>query len=423
MNCPIRTLDNGVRVVAAPLKERRSTAIGVWVHTGARDEDARTSGVSHFLEHVVFKGTKRRTAAEIKEGVEGLGGSLNAFTSEEYTCFLAKCTSRHFEKVFDVLADMVLNASLQEKDIRKERTVILEEIKMTQDQPSQWVDELVAELTWEGHALARPVAGSMQSVSGLTTDDIRSYKDAHYRSGFLTIAAAGAIGIESLLKEAARRFDRAKPGTRRPLDLFQNRQTAPRLKLCHKPVEQTHMALSIHALPHEHPDQYVLDLLSVILGGNMSSRLFCEVREKRGLAYEVGSSVRKYHETGAFGVDAGVDSRKAVESLKVILAELRKTAVRPVSEGELRRAKDFYLGQLDMGLENTMSQMLWVGESVVRLGRCRRPEEVARAVAKVRREDLRRVAAAVFQTRALNLAIVGPGVDRSQKAFRKALAF
>ena len=173
MNCPIRTLDNGVRVVAAPLKERRSTAIGVWVHTGARDEDARTSGVSHFLEHVVFKGTKRRTAAEIKEGVEGLGGSLNAFTSEEYTCFLAKCTSRHFEKVFDVLADMVLNASLQEKDIRKERTVILEEIKMTQDQPSQWVDELVAELTWEGHALARPVAGSMQSVSGLTTDDIR----------------------------------------------------------------------------------------------------------------------------------------------------------------------------------------------------------------------------------------------------------
>ena len=416
MKYEISTLSNGLRVVAAPLKERRSVAMGIWVHAGGRDETPRLNGAAHFLEHVVFKGTATRTADQIKEAVEGVGGSLNAFTSEEYTCFLAKASSKHFNQVFDVLADMVLNPSLTGKDIEKERTVILEEIKMVQDQPGQLAEEHLAEITWPGHPIGRPLTGTLDTVGSFTRKDIKYFRDYFYKPNLITVAASGAIDQRKLLKAAASHFGAIRQTAEKKFEEFKNTQTKPRLKLLSKPTEQTHLAFAIHALPKDHPDEYALDILSVILGGNMSSRLFNEVREKRGLAYDIGSFTRKFRETGVFGVEAGVDNKKVNEAVRVIAKELGKTAQGLVKPGELKRAKEFYLGQLDLGLESSMSHMIWVGESAVSLGRCKTPAEVARHVGKVTAHDLRRVARNIFKTSSLNFVAIGPRKHQLEKA-------
>ncbi len=416
-------LAGGVQLVAAPMSERRSVAMGIWVHVGGRHEEPRLNGVSHFLEHIVFKGTRRRTAAKIKESVEGVGGSLNAFTSEELTCFLAKASTRHFEAVLDVLADMVLDASLDPADIEKERAVILEEIKMTQDQPANYVEELLTEALWAGHPLGRPLTGTLETVGNLSRADIASYRDAFYRPNLITVSASGDVGIDRLTRAVGASFGAARsPASPGPLALFGSKLERSALKLHDKATEQTHLALGFHTFPKEHPDEFVLDILSVVLGGNMSSRLFNEVREERGLAYDIGSSVRKYHETGAFVIAAGVDNRKVCEAIDVVRSELDRAARQPVGDDELARAKEFYLGQLDLGLENSMNNMLWAGESAVTLGRCRAPEEVIRAVERVGPRDLRRVAEEILQRRVPALAVVGPEALRLEAPLKAALA-
>lgn len=416
---PILKLKNGIRVAAVPLKERKSISVGVWVHVGGRDENKITSGVSHFLEHLVFKGTKTRSANDIKESVEGVGGSLNAFTSEEYTCFYAKCAERNFDRVFDVLADMTLNATLKPEDIEKERTVILEEIKMTQDQPAEIADELLAEVVWPNHALGRPIAGTLETVSALQMEQIRQHRDYFYEPSFLTIVAAGAIDAKRLFENSEKQFGHSnKQNAAKKVDVFKSAQAKPVFRMFDKKTEQTHISIGLHALPKNHPDEYILDMLHIILGGNMSSRLFNEVREERGLAYEIGTFVRKYHETGIFGVSAGIDNAKSQEAVSVIIQELGKAAKTFVREDELTRAKEFYLGQLDLGLESTMNQMLWVGDSVNSLGRIKTYEEVMQAVQKVTLERIQEMAKQVFKIERLNLAVVGPKPESLEKSFK-----
>lgn len=415
-------LSNGVRVVAAPLSGRRSVALGIWIHAGGRDETPEINGVAHFLEHLVFKGTEKRTAKEIKEAIEGVGGSLNAFTSEEYTCFLSKTSDRHFEQAFGVLSDMVLAASLEPRDIEKERTVIMEEIKMTQDHPSELVEEIFSELIWPDHALGQPLAGTIRSVKKLSQDHLKTFKREFYRPALITVAASGAVDLKKLVRLSERAFPQRAETHKKVMRLFKPAQTRFRLKLLPKKTEQTHMALGVHAPAKEHPDQYALDLLSVVLGGNMSSRLFNEVREEKGLAYDIGSSVRRYHETGAFVINAGVDNRKSEEALRTILGELKKIITNPPARDELNRAKEFYLGQMELSLENTMNHMLWIGESIVCLGRCKTPKEVIEHVRKIDAGDLRRVAQNTFKPSICNFAAVGPGVDRMEKRFSKILS-
>ena len=411
---PIIKLENGLRVIAAPMPDRRSVSTGIWVGVGARHEEERLSGVSHFLEHIVFKGTKTRTANQIKESIEGVGGSMNAFTSEEHTCFLAKVATRHFENVFDVLADMVLDAAMKDTDVEKERTVILEEIKMTQDQPAQLADENLSEIMWPGHPLGRPIAGTLESVSGLSRADIEGYRDRYYGPGEITVVAAGDVDLEKLARLAMKNFAGRGTAQRGVMTLFQNGQKKPRARHFQKATEQTHLSLALHAYSREHRDEYAADMLNVILGGNMSSRLFNEVREERGLAYDVGSYLRRYHETGALVVSAGVDNKKAKQALEVILKELTKLTREPVSADELRRAKDFYLGQFELGLENSMNQMLWLGEDSLTFGRCRTAQEVHAKTEQVTVEDIRRVAQELFLTPSLNLSVVGPAGDERE---------
>ncbi len=418
------TLPNGLRIVALPMKERLSVAIGIWVGIGGRHETNPESGVSHFLEHIVFKGTHTRSAKDIKESIEGAGGSLNAFTSEEYTCFLAKTSSRHFDNAFDVLADMVLNATITEVDVTKERTVILEEIKMTQDQPANLVEELLSELVWPNHSLGRPLAGTLESVGALTVPQIRGYRDRYYRPSRITVVAAGDIQMKHLVELSHGRFGSIAKGSATPKsDRFRCHQTKPAVKLFHKDTAETHLALAVHALPKSHPDECAMDVLSILLGGNMSSRLFHEVREERGLAYDIGSSVRKYNETGIFGVEAGVDGTKFLEATKVILSELHRVTSELVKPGELQRAKDFYLGQLELGLENSMNQMLWAGESMMTTGKVRNVAEVQAKVSRVQLHDLRRVARHLFRDKHLNLAVVGPDTRKYTEKLRSLLTF
>jgi predicted Zn-dependent peptidase len=299
----------------------------------------------------------------------------------------------------------------------------MEEIKMTQDQPSQLVDEALSELIWPDHALGRPLAGTLDTVGAMTRQDIIGYKNRFYTPGLVTIAAAGDIDQKKLLKSAKELFSGMRGTDQKRADYFQRKQEKPRVRLVAKTTEQTHLSLGLHTFAKNHADEYALDILSILLGGNMSSRLFNEVREERGLAYDIGSSVRKYHETGAFGIEAGVDTKKIIEALAVILKELKKTTKEHFKADEIKRAKEFYLGQLDLGLENSMNHMLWMGESVVCLGRTRTPAEVIERVEKITADDLKRVASQVFQSRNLNLAVVGPRVDTLENDFKRELNF
>jgi predicted Zn-dependent peptidase len=391
MKTEIGTLPNGIRTIAVPMKERRSVSIGIWVHVGGRDEEPRLNGVSHFLEHIVFKGTKTRTANQIKETVEGSGGSLN-------------------------------DAAIADADVEKERQVIIEEIKMTQDQPAQHAEEILAEIMWPGHALGRPLTGTVETVSAFTRQDLVDYRDAHYNPGLVTVVAAGDVDAKRLADASARAFANVRKPASKSLGLFGGPQGKSTVRVFRKPTEQTHLALGLRTFGKEHADEYALDILATILGGNMSSRLFNEVREERGLCYDIGASVRKYHETGGFVVSAGVDAKKLREALEVTLAELRKIAAAAPGADELRRAKEFAVCQLDLSLENTMNAMLWAGESMVSLGRVRAPEEVFAAVERVSAEDVSRVAAGLFRGKPLDLAVVGPVADGAERELSELLA-
>jgi len=271
--------------------------------------------------------------------------------------------------------------------------------------------------------LGRALTGTLETVGGLTRETIKTYRDRHYFPGLITVAAAGDIDHPSLVKIAEAHFGGIRNQKPKDLSLFVNGATRPKLKILEKKTEQTHLALGLHAFSKEHRDEHALDILSVLLGGNMSSRLFNEVREERGLAYDIGSSVRKYHDTGAFVVSAGVDNSKLVDAMELILKELEKAARQKATPDELGRSKEFYLGQMDLGLENSMSNMLWVGESAVTLGRCRTVEEITAGVEAVTAEDLRRVAEDLFTKRPFHLCIVGPGVpDASRKRLEKLLS-
>ena len=409
MKTMVETRADGLRSIAVPMDDRRSVSIGIWAGVGGRHETQEQSGISHFLEHIVFKGTQARTAAQIKESIEGVGGSLNAFTAEEHTCFLAKVSSRRFVDVLGVLSDIVLNASIRKEDVDKERTVIQEEIKMTEDQPGQLVDEILSQILWPNHPLGWPLAGTLETVQGITEKHLTAHRDRHYQPGNLTVVAAGEVDpaafqghLRSFIKEGSARLVPTPLGAS-----FQKSAPSSRMTIRRKATEQTHVSLAVHTPEKGHPLEPATDVLSIILGGNMSSRLFNEVREERGLAYDVGTYIRKYHETGAFVVSAGVDHRKLHDALQVIVEQLKKIASKPPAPEELKRAQEFYLGQFELSLENTMNQMLYAGESLLSMGRVKPVEEVIENISSVTPEKVGEAARSLFD-KPFYLSVVGP---------------
>jgi predicted Zn-dependent peptidase len=412
-------LNNGLRIITKRLSNVQSVSLGIWINIGGRYEIAVQKGISHFLEHLLFKGSKKYSCRTIKESIEGVGGALNGFTSEEVTCYLVKIPSKYLVFSLDILSDMVANPCLKPADIQKEKAVILEELKMYRDLPQSYVYELLDELLWPQQPLGAPVIGTVESVGGINRDILKSFQVNHYTPANIVISAAGLLDHGLLVKKVSAIFPSntgAKLNTFVPAKQCQDK---PQLKIFSKDTEQTHMALGFHGLKRDHSLRHAQAILHIILGANMSSRLFNEVREKRGLAYEIGTSLKRFHDTGAFLVHAGIANSKVEDCLGLIFQELGKTKKNLVRLNEFKRAKEFFLGQLSLALEDTMEYMLWMGESVACLDKVYSLEQIVREVNKVSLEDVRQVARQIFNNSMINLALIGPLEKNESNIYNK----
>ena len=385
-----------------------SVALGVWIKVGGRYEKTNNCGISHFLEHMVFKGTKNRTGKDIKESIEGIGGSLNGFTGEETTCYFVKVANNHLGMALDILSDMALNPKLNKADIEKERNVILEEIKMYMDLPNYYVHDLLSKLMWPNHSLGMPLAGTFETVKKITQNRLSIFKEKFYSPRNIVITCCGRLDAEDFMDKVKEHFRKVK---KKPLQVSKKvveKQSKLRTHFLHRDTEQTHLAMGFHGLSMFHPDRYAMDLLHVILGGNMSSRLFHEVREKRGLAYDISSSSKHYSDTGAFVINAGLNNKALTGAVDIIIRELNKIRKKKVGSGEFKRAKDFCRGQLLMALENTLSHMTWIGEKVITNDPIYNVELVLEKLDRVTADDVTKVAKRIFKKTNLSIALIGP---------------
>jgi predicted Zn-dependent peptidase len=412
---------NKIRIVTREYKDRDSASIGVWVAAGGRYEGKDNKGAAHFLEHMAFKGSARYSCDEIKQLVEGVGGNINAFTAEEETCYYAKVPASHLKQTFDVLADISFFPKLTLKDLEKERTVILEEIKMYHDLPQYYVGELLEELLWPGHPLGQSLAGTSKTVGEMSASHLKNFKNTYYVPANTVISACGSIKHEELVALVRVKLGKLKGPAAPDCIAARHIQEKPAVHLYHKQTEQMHLALGYLAYETNHKDYYVLALLSIILGGNMSSRLFNEVREKRGLAYSVSSGTKSLNDTGAFMVRAGVDNTKIVDALDLILKVLGKAACEGIKEDEFKRAQEYYMGQFLLGLEDTMDQMLWLGGVIISNDKVKSMEDVIKKIKAVTRADIKRVATQILDPSKINVAIIGPMTEAQQKQL-KAIA-
>jgi len=414
-------LKNGLRVVSHEVKDRESVAIGLWIGVGGRFEEYKVKGISHFLEHIVFKGSQKYSCEEIKGLIEGVGGAFNAFTTEEQTCFYAKIPAKFAEQTFDVLADMVFYPKILNRDVAKEKPVIIEEIKMYRDMPQYYVLELLDGLLWPDHPLGKNLTGSIESVSSMSHQHLLGFHKQHYTPPNIVVSCCGRMQHHDILKLVERKLGKLEPAIRQTYHPVQDLQNAPQIKFQKRDIEQMHVALGMHGFDENHEDRYVMSLLSIILGGNMSSRLFIELREKRGLAYSVSCSAKSLHDTGQFLIRAGVDNQKVTKAVGLILKELEKIKKQGVGQGEFTRAKDYLMGQLMLGLEDTMDHMLWLGEGVIARNKIRTFKSVVRKFEKIKRSDIKRIAKEIFNDRGINLAAVGPLTDKQQQQLKKIL--
>ncbi len=390
------------------MPERLSASLVLMFGGGSRLEDDRLAGVSHFIEHLNFKGTRARaTSKEIADAIEGVGGFINASTDKELTAYWARIPAEHLDLGLDVLFDIVSNSKLDPDDIERERMVILEELRMYQDQPQDYVQNLFEEMIWPDHPLGRDIAGTEKSVAQLTRDDILEYADAHYRLPNLVIGVAGAVdedraraAIEprlTLNHDADGLMTPSAPG---PL-------AGPRVLVRRRQTEQAHICVGMRAMSYRDPDRYALDLLNTVLGEGMSSRLFLNIRERLGLAYDVHSFTQKHRDTGYLGVYIGVEPKKAVDAVNAVMAELRTLCDREVGPEEIGRAKEFTKGRLRLELETTNGVAFWLTYQELLFGAIKTIDDELELVEAVTAADVKRVANEVL-TAATQMAVIGP---------------
>ena len=344
----ITRLENGLAVATVEMPHMSSVSLGIWVGVGGRYESESLSGVSHFIEHLLFKGTKRRSAREISQAVEGIGGYLNAFTSEEHTCFYAKARHDHFERLLNVLADMFLHSTLDPKEIDKEREVIKEELAMYMDQPQQYVQELLNATMWPDQPLGRSITGSVKTLDALGRTQLVEYQKQNYVAPATLLAAAGRITHREVVAAAAKYSRKFARGARPRCTPAVSTQTKPSFRLLTKKTEQAQIALGIRACSRHDERRFALRLLNAVLGENMSSRLFQTVREEHGLAYSIYSANSFFDDAGDLVIAAGLDTGNLEKTLKLLLREMKRLASELVPTAELRRARDYLVGQLDL---------------------------------------------------------------------------
>ncbi len=404
----IKTLNNGLKIVTSEMPYMESAAVGIFVRMGGRYEEKEYSGVSHFIEHMLFKGTERRDTRALKEAIEGVGGHFNGFTAEEVTCYFVKIPSKYASLGLDVLSDMVLNPRFDVSDLEKERNVICEEIKMYKDQPSSYVHELLAETMWPGHPLGFPLAGTEASVMGLDRKALLNLKERSYLPANISVVAAGKFDSARLVRDVKRLFGERRSKRPEKYKKFIPDQKNKAVRLEFKDTEQTHIAMGFHAFGRMSERKYAQNLLNIVLGGNMSSRLFEELREKRGLCYDISTSTKKYDETGAFFIHAGTANDKAEEALSLIIQELKSVKRDGITKDELVRAQEFYKGQLLLALEDTGSRMLLLGEKMASGEGVPDVKKIIKLIDGVTVEDVKGIASKIFKEGSMNMAVIGP---------------
>jgi predicted Zn-dependent peptidase len=398
-------LANGIRVLSERLPDLASVTIGIWVENGSRYERDEQAGISHFLEHLFFKGTERRTAAQIAEEIDAVGGVLNAFTGKEYTCYYAKVLREHVSLALDLLGDLFNHSLFASEEIDRERSVIIQEISQVEDTPDDYIHELFNLAFWPGHPLARPIAGTAETVSRLGRDDFLRFLEARYRPNRVLVAAAGNLAHDDLLAAVTREFALlagTTPGTDGGLP-----RPRPGVSVHEKDLEQVHLCLGTPGISQVDPDRYTAQLLNVALGGGMSSRLFQEIRERRGKAYTVYSFLSSYIDAGYVGVYVGTSPEWAREVVEVVRDELARAAREGLTGSELTRAKTQMKGNILLGLETSDSRMSRIAKNEIYFGRDVPLEEVAASIDAVQNEDVIRVARRLFQPQALALTVLG----------------
>ena len=404
----VTRLPDGLTVASAEMPHMASVSLGLWVGVGARYEPAALNGACHFIEHLLFKGTKRRSPKAISQAVEGIGGYLNAWTSEENTCFYSRARHDRLEELLDVLVDMFAHSRFAPADIAKEREVIKEEVAMYRDQPAHYVQELLNATLWPRQPLGRSITGTPRSLDALKRAGVLRFMRTHYVTGALVIAAAGNLRHAQLVR-AVKRYAHCFPAGLRPShEPADPRQNRARVRLHRKKTGQTQLALGLRTCPRGDERRFALRLLNTILGENMSSRLFQEVREDRALAYSIYSTISFFNDTGDFVISAGLDAENVPQVLKLTLRELGRVREELPSPAEFRRARDYVIGQMDLSLESTENQMMWLGEQLVGFGRIFEPTEIRQRLAQVTPAQIRAVARDFFRLERLNLALVSP---------------
>jgi predicted Zn-dependent peptidase len=399
-------LDSGLRLITESMPHVRSVSLGVWLTRGSRHESLDRSGIAHFVEHMLFKGTGTRSAEDIAQAIDSIGGQLDAFTAKEYASYYIKVLDEHLPTAVDLLSDIVMNPNFAADDLHKEKKVILEEIKMVEDTPDDLVHELFTQHFWEGHALGRPILGSKETVESFTADILRQYFRTAYVAPNLIVSAAGNLEHASVRDLIARAFD--KLPTKRAAFEDERPHVVPQVIVRSKELEQSHVCLGTNSYPQNHPDRYVSYILNTVLGGSMSSRLFQNVREKRGLAYAVFSGLSAYRDAGNITIYAGCANEAVPEVVDLCVEELRGMKQAPVPEPELRRAKDHLKGSLMLSLENTASRMSHLARQEIYFERHFSLDETLAGVERVTPADLARVATDLFSNGSLAATVVGP---------------
>lgn len=396
-----------------PMESVKSVTALVMVATGSRYEVKKINGISHFLEHMIFKGTKRRpNSLAISSLVDSIGGAFNAFTSKDHTGFYIKAAAEHLDLVLDVLSDMLQNSLYDAKEMDKERGVIIEEINMYEDQPQALVGEYFEELLYGDSPVGWRIIGTKDNIQKITRQEMVNYVNRMYHSGSIVVGAAGAIGNKESRKRVSslveKYFGKIRKGTENEFESGSDQQKKAASLVHFKKTDQAHLCLGVRAYPLGHPDRYVLAMLANILGGNMSSRLFMEVREKRGLAYYVHSGTEEYHDRGYFVSQAGLRISALEDAIKVIVEQYALMSAKVVSTSELQRAKDYFKGRMVLRLEDSYSEAALYTTQEALEKKIETPEEIMEKVSRVTVKDIQRVAKDIFVNQRLNLAVVGP---------------
>lgn len=410
------SLNNGIRVISEAMPNSASTAIGIWIEAGSRDEGYSECGLCHFIEHLLFKGTERRSAFDITREIESVGGSINAFTCKEYTCLHAKVLARHTYLALDILTDMIAHSSFDPVELERERMVVVQEIKMVEDTPDDYIHDLFNRSYWGDHPLGYPVTGIVEDVLAFKREDVISFLKRQYTPEKMIVAAAGGVDHMGLVQLVQERLGHLEPN---PSPAIRKAAEGGRssLQVTYRDLEQVHLCLGTKGIPHRHPLRYAGHTLNTLLGGNMSSRLFQEVREKRGLVYSIYSFLNSYCDTGLFGVYAATTKAQFEEVVELILRELHEIRQGEVKEEDLEAAKEYLRGCMILSLEGSEGRMARLARDEICFDRPIPIEEVLRDLEQVSVEQVVQVAEEILGSSPLCLVVLGE-IEEAEVPFK-----